>query len=315
MILENLGYRFEDVKVILADPMPASRESVRAILFNAGFRDIQLIDSVAKIRKQLEKAPLDLLICDTDLADGDVCDLVHEVRHGECGSDPFLPVVALTWEPTPDVVQKVVNSGADSLLVLPISGEKMGKGLGTLIRARKPFVVTTDYVGPDRRHGSRDSARKATLIPVPNPLKAKATGISDAHVYQESIEKINAQKVDRHATQICYMATLVINHYAGRVPDQDIGARLERLDFVVGDMIQRLVHTKHAHQAELCKTIETVVQNIAGSPDEPEAQDIELLTQLSLAIRVAFSTDDEGVEAALDIARTIGDRPAGASAA
>lgn len=315
MILENFGYQFEDVKVILADPMPASRQSVRTILFNAGFREIHMIESVAGIRKELEKAPLDLLICDTDLADGDVCDLVHEVRHGECGSDPFLPVVALTWEPTPDVVQKVVNSGADSLLILPISGEKLGKGLGTLIRARKPFVVTTDYVGPDRRHGSRESAYQATLIPVPNPLKAKATGISDAHIYKESMDKINAQKVERHASQICYMATLAINHFSGRVIDKNIGARLQRLDYVVGDMIKRLVHTKHAHQVELCKSIDTVVKSIAESIEEPPPKDIELLTQLSLAIQVAFSTDDEGVEAALDIARTIGHMPAGISPA
>ena len=41
-------------------------------------------------------------------------------------------------------------------------------------RIRKPFVVTSDYIGPDRRTKSEGTRTENSSIDVPNTLEAKA---------------------------------------------------------------------------------------------------------------------------------------------
>ena len=63
----------------------------------------------------------DLLIAETELPDGDFFELVHAIRHHEIGTNPFIPVIALTGDPSPDMVKKATDCGADALLTKPVS--------------------------------------------------------------------------------------------------------------------------------------------------------------------------------------------------
>ena len=59
--------------------------------------------------------------------------------------------------------------------------------LGRFIRGRKPFVVTSDYVGPDRRRA--DSRRPSgRLFEVPNPVRFKITGNGNSKAYKKSVD-------------------------------------------------------------------------------------------------------------------------------
>ena len=128
----------------------------------------------------------DPMIHEADLADGDFCGAVHGMRHHHVRTNPFLPVMALSYNPTPELVRKIIDSGADDLVPKPVSADRLIDRIKLLIEARKPFVVTTDYVGPDRRKAS-DRAGTVPRVEVPNSLRAKATGTKDTALDQKAM--------------------------------------------------------------------------------------------------------------------------------
>ncbi|MBK0572118.1 response regulator receiver protein, partial [Klebsiella pneumoniae] len=76
---------------------------------------------------------------------------IQDLRQGGQGFNPFIVIIVTAWEKSGALVSRVVNSGADDLLLRPFSTTLLGQRIETHVERRKGFVVTTDYVGPDRR--------------------------------------------------------------------------------------------------------------------------------------------------------------------
>ena len=72
------------------------------------------------------------------------------------GYNPFIVIIVTAWEKSTGLINRVVNSGADDLLLRPFSTALLGQRIEAHIERRKGFVITTDYVGPDRR---KDASR------------------------------------------------------------------------------------------------------------------------------------------------------------
>ena len=89
----------------------------------------------------------------SEFRNGSVCSTIKELRHNETGRNPFVPVIVTTWEPDRDLVEKIADSGADALLVKPFSPWQLIERIDCLANRRKPFVVTAERIGPDRRKG------------------------------------------------------------------------------------------------------------------------------------------------------------------
>jgi hypothetical protein len=73
--------------------------------------------------------------------------------------NPFLPVVGLTSNPTPNLVKIAVNSSIDYLLVKPFSTGQLMDSINPLIKTRGPFVVRYNCMGPERRPGDQRSSK------------------------------------------------------------------------------------------------------------------------------------------------------------
>ena len=165
-----------------------------------------------------------------------------------------------------------------------------------LIKSRKPFVVTTDYVGPDRR---KPSDREDTLprVEVPNPLRAKATGTKDIVLDQkamaDAIAAINLHKLERHAVQICVLTELIVPAYQSGALDQSVNDNLDRLRYVAEDTGRRLSGTKYAHIAELCDSLISVVETIAAGDSATPERDLLLLPNLAKAIAKTFDVKED----------------------
>jgi DNA-binding response OmpR family regulator len=311
---QTRAYKLQEARVLLSDGNPASRGTLRDSLHGMGFRQIELVDRIEDVTEHLDKVGADLIVCDADQLDGDVCQIIHGLRHGQVGGDPFVPIITVTWEPTPPTVERVIRSGADLLLVLPVSAGQVSGAIERLIRLRKRFVVSGDYIGPERRGSDRSMGSGAPGIEVPNPLRSCATGVSDQHLYDTALQKIDEIKVEHHAENITELVSEVVEHVKSESTERDVTAHLQRLRFLSNDMHERVQNTKHAHLAELCGSILVVATNIVESGEPPSETDLDLLTQVSLAFQVGFfqvetGSDDRSVGAAMDIAKTVGELP------
>jgi CheY-like chemotaxis protein len=305
-------FQFQDVDVLVVDSDANSRKSIRYILQNNGFREIRLATSVSELRDSFKPDNPDLLIADAELPGGALSDVVNDIRHNRFGKNPFLPVIALTWTPTRAVVKGIINSGADDLITKPIASGHLLDRIRLLIDARKPFVVTSDYIGPDR-HRASVRPNEIPLVDVPNVLKAKATGDKNVDRVLDSIERFTAQinqtKLEQHAHQIVG----IVNHLAPRLAaggpvDATIGGLLERLLSAAEDTERRVVGTPHEHTSELCQSLIRVTRSIGARQANPQAKDVKLLKPLSQAIQAAFSADVDTSAATRMISNSIGDR-------
>lgn len=335
-------FRFENVRLLLADPNPQVRYGLKSALFHEGFRDVLDCASYPPVLEAVKRNIIDVMICDVDMPGGNICNLVHQVRHHKVGANPFLVVLAVVGGPTEQVIRQVVDCGADDIIVKPFSPETLLNRIKLLARGRKPFVVTHDYIGPDRRKQPREGAQPAALLEVPNPLRSKAVANADSASLQRLIDtaaaRINQQKMERYAAQIGYLAERITPHFVdGRLAAGEPGllaeilGHLRRLSYVAEDLGYRMRGTPYAHVAELALSLIGVADRIRISLEEPgnehaqgnpadgfvDHRDVELLPKIALALGRAFSAEVAVVQAAQQISdqvRGFGERrPAGAA--
>ena len=295
------------IDVLLVDPDLHTRTTTKTILKNAGFYKIRANRSFRELREEIELSIPDLLISEAELEGGDFCQFVQALRHNETGSNPFLNIIALTWMPTSELVSRVVNSGADDLLAKPLSTSKILDRITTLIEARRPFVVTSDYIGPDRRR-SENRVTTIPLVEVPNTLKAAATGESQTTDIQDAIDamivEVNQQKLERHAFQIGWLVDRILEAFEGPTPPRMVDQHLGRLVYVAEDMKRRVAGTRFDHVASLCVSLAKATQAVRVAPRGAHGKQVRLLKPLALAVQAGFVTGTE--TAARQIAACVG---------
>ncbi len=300
---------YDNVVISLIDPDKFIRETIKTILSNHGFKEFIQGATPNALSEQLKDEPPDLLIADSNIKGGDFCELIHELRHNEVGTNPFMPVIATTWNPTAELVKKVIESGSDDLLPKPLSSGHLIARIEQLVQARKPFVVTSEYIGPDRR-SSEERESEIPLLQVPNSLRVKVIGEDEGAITQEEINQaiaeINIHKLERHAFQIEWLVERIVPALETGQLNDEINEHLDRLNYVSQDISRRLVGTKYEHISELCNSLTKVTSDIDANRASPSTKDIKLLSPLSKAIASTFDPDRDDAAAARDIAGMIG---------
>ena len=67
-------------------------------------------------------------------------------------------------------MRSAVDSGADDFVLRPFSTDVLAQRIAAIVERRKPFVISTGYVGPDRRFGRGNST--LDFFSPPNVLKS-----------------------------------------------------------------------------------------------------------------------------------------------
>jgi DNA-binding NarL/FixJ family response regulator len=274
-------------------------------LFSRGFRRIVDAHDPSKLMESLDDPATDVLLCDISMRGIDFCDLVHRVRHHTLGLNPFILTIATTGDPTEQMVRRVINAGVDDLLIKPLSVDGLLERVGNLAKVRRPFVVTHDYIGPDRRRNARSDAASAELVEVPNPMRLKALGKADRNSLQQVIDvtarRLNEQKMSCYAVQIGFLVDRIVSYHrgiSGSLPEME--SDLERLVYVGEDLTRRMGGTGYAHIVELINSLVALVRRMQDQ-GEPAKSDLDVLTNLTQAIRKGFAAGPRTVELAHEI--------------
>ncbi|NVK19104.1 MAG: response regulator [Methylocystaceae bacterium] len=287
-------YQIKDIKLVVADPNRQLRSSLKGVLNQHGFRGMQDTDNVEDLEEMIRYGHPDLILCDIDL-DGDVCDLIRRVRHNEVGANPFVSVILFIEEPNEDIVRRASEAGLDDLQIKPVVAGNIIKRIEYLVEKRKPFVVTTDYVGPDRRKKPRPDAMEIPLVQVPNTLADKAKGMFNPHKFKREIKKavwdINAQKIERHVFQVGYLVDRLVPAYENNEINRESLGMVMKLLQTSRDIVERLEDSDFGHIADLAGTLETVAKSLWNSGTQPKHKDLELLPELSAALSATLKMD------------------------
>jgi CheY-like chemotaxis protein len=154
----------------------------------------------------------DLLICSAEIDGVFLGDLVKEIRHARLHNHPFPVIVMLLPSAEHDLVSNVINCGPDDILLMPVSPAQLWSRIEPLLQKRKPFIVTRDYIGPDRRKEKRQDGQMMPPLEVPNPLAARLNAVPPARLEQDigmATQRLNIMKVDRDGVQIRWLGNAI----------------------------------------------------------------------------------------------------------
>ncbi len=302
--------RLDTVNLALGEPNPYLRQGLRQAFNARGLGGVIDCHSMEKVEEGLTAGTLDVLVCDVELKGGDFCDSIHRMRHHKLGANPFVLVIGTIGSPDPALIRRVIDCGVDDLLLKPVSIEQVMERIKGFVRARKPFVVTHDYIGPDRRKAPRPGESHPTdLIEVPNTLRGKVVEGRSADDLQKQVQAsavgLNQHKMQRHAVQIGFLVRRILAN-VGQVEMGDIyNDDCRRLVEVTKDLSLRLRGTNYAHVAELAASLGGLAQRFCQEGFQPGDVDQELLNKLSMAVRRAFGADQDTAAVARMISDTV----------
>ena len=179
----------------------------------------------------------------------------------------------------------------------------------SLVYQRKPIVVTTDYIGPDR-HRTPTRPAETVLIDVPNPLRTRVTGEEEPVAAQaridEVVAEINTQKLERYTVDIGSLVNIALPKLEEGTIDPGARDILERLHSVARRAARRMADTERAHVSDLCNSLCQVAENLLAAEGAVNTKDVKLLKPLSQAVQAGFEVSEVTASAARAISITIG---------
>lgn len=281
-------YALDQATVVLFNPLSQMRATLRDAMLVIGFRNILDYGDLERARNAIiERAP-DLVLLDLDREREAVCELVREVRHSRLCADPFMVIIALSWHPSIEAVNNSMEAGIDDIITMPLSIKLITARLNTLIWNRKNFVVTSTYVGPDRRNVDRTLADPLSLgtIKVPNNLRFKTTGDAEFAASNEAVSAvqahINNHRLNRYAQRIAWLVDEALKSRAeGTETERMRQERYEETSHLIDDLAYELEAQGHMALMEICDSMARVQETLNAAPSK---QLYELLKVHALAI-------------------------------
>ncbi|MEO5335656.1 MAG: response regulator [Magnetospirillum sp. WYHS-4] len=279
-----LTYDLANIRLLLAEPNVTVRRQLEEALHEHGFHTIQSTGNLLAIRNAIEQGTVDLLVGDTILPEGNLSEVIRDVRHGVLGSNPFLVAITLASNPSLPMMRGIIDSGTDAVLTKPFTPEQLVDRIMQLIEKRKRFVVTSEYVGPDRRLQARPGTQVVQVFDVPNPLQCRAMGQVDPFRMKRMVEsaaaRINEQKVERDAYQIGYLVDRILPGLNGTGDKTEAREYLQHLAQVSRDIGRRIKSTRHLPAAAMCLSLIDLVDRVLTEFDAPHEDDLRHLEQL-----------------------------------
>ena len=289
---------YDTASALVYDPVAANRTATRSALYALGFRRIDSAATLDTFAEELRKRPPDLAIAEAQGVEATLCELVQSVRRGTAGLNPFVVMIVTAWGNDNALVSRVINSGADDLLLRPFSTSLLGSRIRGHIERRKGFVITSDYVGPDRRRDASRGSNVELHIP-PNSLKMKALDRLSAEEVAALLdteldaarETFAAEKLRRDAFQVCVLWRLLQDRTPGTA---QFAAETKKLEGIARDVAKRCAGGEREAAVEYCETVIAAVEALQLGTD-PNVS-MHLLGHAAMSLKQMFEPEKSQVE-------------------
>ncbi len=298
--------------ILLVEQDGPMRQNIRDILRQNGFDRVRDFDSLSGAGGSIQIDVPDLLFIDAKLGLGPTQKFVSNIRRHELGTNPFVPIIATLWTPEAETINGLVDAGVDDLAIKPISLAQLMDRIDLIVNNRKPFVVTAEFIGPDRRTGERVDAEAIEIpqIPVPTTLAMKARGEDiDPYTLQKSIaqtmDEINNQRLLRIAYQIGFSAKLIGE--SGDMPNKikERRGHAARLVKFVDEMSSRVRGTGYETLLDICNATRDLAEALHKEPRLLDERQVIMLKSLSDALVMSLDPSKDTGTFATEIASMV----------
>ena len=298
---------YETAETLVSAPVAAPRPATSSLLYTIGFRRIETVSTLSDMHDCMKRRPPDLVLCEAQGVEADLCRMIQDLRQGSTGYNPFIVIIVTAWENSGALVTNVLNSGADDLILRPFSASTLGTRIISHVERRKSFVITTDYVGPDRNKDPKKRSNVQLFHP-PNSLKLK---VKEPMTSEEATQKIgvmlksaremlNTEKLRRDAFQVCILWRLVQDNPPGT---QRHDTDLAKLRDLTRSVAQRCVDTEYQPAVEHCDAVLGAIEGLEMKLDRNAS--MHLLGHAALSLNQFFTPEKSSTDHLAEIDSTV----------
>ena len=289
---------YADTSILLFDRTRNVRKQTRSVLNGFGFRKFLDFDNLEDVGHALSSQRVDIAVLNLDTLDCGILGMVKDIRGRKVGLDPFMPILLTSWLAKLESVQSFLDSGADDVLLYPFSTAQLAQRIDLLAQERKPFVVTEDYFGPDRR-SSALIKKDPTSIKVPNAFRAQAFGLREEAPNTQSVDetlvKLRRMNLRNSSRRIWYLANCLKETFTDKKQPKLYQQELITLRNSLAIYRKTLIAEDEEIVRSLFETLSNLLDGMFGLA--PSKRDLRLLEKSALALRLASRLDHEGGEA------------------
>ncbi len=296
--------KLSDVDIYLGEPNEQVRESLRAMMRGEGLRRTRTFARIDDLVNALKEAPPDLLVAADDI-DPKLFEVIRDIRHFKLGRNPFIMITLMVRPENDEAVKKAILAGADDVMIKPVSPGKMLERVAHMTMNRLPFIVTTDYVGPERRRAGETRPSKIKLLEVVNTLKAKVEGkrMSQAELgraVEDNMNEVMAARLDSHGLKLGWVCNLILKSYEDKRIDKELEDKILVLVSVLEDASRTSRAIGEPELAGICTQMARQVEEMAENYQNPTDAQVGTIRKLTKAFELAKSSKAAAVPPAGD---------------
>jgi len=273
---------FNDVTSLLAIDNPSVRRGLHDFFKAADFGVLTEVSTHVQLHKALEEQSPDLIVTAAELDGFFIGHMISAIRNTRLGGHPFPVVVMLSPMAGHEYLKQVIDSGPDDVLLMPVAPDQLLTRIRALTKRRKPFVVTQDYIGPDRRGKRRPGGEAVPLVDVPNPLSVKVAKGNLTLLRREietTADSLNAMKLARYAVQIKWLSEAILKmHRDDRVDRPTLGTHAQRLCQIAEDVKLRAAVFADASINGLADALTAAAETIDDVKERLDDQGLERMS-------------------------------------
>ncbi len=276
----------ENVIAFVAEHNEISALAITTVLETAGVKNARSFTTLPDLRAALETTTPDIIIISADLDKG-VSDFIRDIRHSKLGSNPFLLITTLVAPDEVEAVKKTMQAGTDDIIVKPVKEDQLMQRLRRVTVNRQAFVVTSDYLGPDRRAKGRASSIRR--IQVLNTLLEKANGrdVKDEDIktaVEGSMNDVLHARLDSNSYRLGFVCNIIIDAYKTNNVTPDVKDKILVLVDVLRDAAKTAERINETELALLCGSLAKEVEGIAERYLTPSERDLKTIQKLTRAV-------------------------------
>jgi len=283
--------KLSDVDIYLGEPNEQVREGMRGIIRDYGMRRVRTFARIDDLISAIKEAPPDLLIAADDL-DATLFDVVRDIRHFRIGRNPFLMISLMVKAETEGAVKRAILAGADDVMIKPVAPGKMLDRVAHVTMNRLPFIVTNDYLGPERRRAGDARPSNIRQLTVVNTLKAKVEGrrLSSAELnraVEGNMNEVMAARLDSHGLKLGWVCGLILKAYQEKRIDKELEERLLILVSVLEDAARTAGAIGEPDLGQICTQMARQVEEMAENYEDPTSLQLGTIQKLTKAFELA----------------------------
>lgn len=173
------GYNLSGLSVLIVDDHPFMRKLLASAVRAFGITEVSLAEDGFQASEILQSGTPDIILTDWNMPNVDGIALVHSIRSGAYGSDPYVPIIMISGYREKARVSEAAASGIHDYLAKPLTARTLYSRIVNLIEQPRPFIRTATYFGPERRL-RRESVKEPDLRSKPRPAPEADKGTDDS---------------------------------------------------------------------------------------------------------------------------------------